>query len=170
MARVGLLAALAAAAGYADPIPNVEMISVVLFLAGAHLGVRGGVLVTIIARGLHSVVNPWGPAPPVVIVGNIAGSMVMGIAGALTGPVLARRFSVPPRAAALALVGAVLTLAHDLITNFATVVTMGALANPLPVFVAGVPFALVHIASNAAVFAVVGTPLVARLARAPRAA
>jgi len=168
VARVGLLSALAAAAGYADPIPNVEMISIVLFLAAAHLGIGGGIVVTIFARGLHSVVNPWGPAPPVVVAGNVAGSMAMGIAGALAGPLLAFRFSPPPRAAALALLGALLTAAHDLVTNLATAVTMGAAANPLPVLAAGVPFALVHIASNAIVFAVVGAPLLPRVARAMR--
>jgi len=170
VARVGLLAALAAAAGYADPIPNVETISIVLFLAAAHLGIGGGIVVTIVARGLHSVVNPWGPAPPIVVAGNVAGSMAMGIAGALAGPWLAHRLAAPPRVAALALLGALLTAAHDLVTNLATAATMGAASNPIPVLVAGVPFALVHIASNAIVFAVVGAPLLPRVARALLAA
>ena len=166
-ARVGLLAALAAAAGY-DPIPNVELISIVLFLAGAHVGLGAGLVVALIGRGLHSLVNPWGPAPPIIVVGNVAGSMLFAAAGALLGPAIANRLSVAAGAVALAGVGAAVTLAYDVVTNLATVVTMGAQAEPLPVLLMGVPLAVVHIISNAIVFPVVGSPLLARVVRRDR--
>lgn len=166
-ARVGLLAALTAAAGY-DPIPNVELISIVLFLAGAHVGLSAGLVVALIGRGIHSLVNPWGPAPPIILVGNVVGSMLFAAAGALLGPVIASRLSVATRVAALAAIGAAVTLAYDVITNLATVMTMGAQAEPLPVLLMGVPLAIVHIISNAIVFPVVGSPLLARVVRRDR--
>ena len=127
-----------------------------------------GLAVALIGRGLHSLVNPWGPAPPVILAGNVIGSMLFAAAGALLGPPIARRLSMPARAAALAGIGAAVTLAYDLVTNLATVVTMGAESAPLPVLMMGVPLAVVHIISNAIVFPVVGSPLLARVVRRDR--
>ena len=66
------------------------------------------------------------------------------------------------RAAALAAAGLVLTAGFDLITNLATGIVFGQMKATL---IGGIPFSLLHIATNVAMFAAVGTPLVAVFAR-----
>ncbi len=164
-ARIGLFAALAAASGYAfAAVPNVKPISLVIFLAGAHVGLAGGLAVAALGMGIYSIANPWGPAPPLVLAAKVAGAMLFAAAGAALGPSIARR---PPalRVALLAAAGLLLTLPYELITNLATAATIGMGARPLPTLAAGLPFAITHTASNAAIFGAAGAPLIARFAR-----
>ncbi len=167
-AQVGLLAALAAASGYAfAAVPNVKPISLVLFLAGARVGLAGGLVVAALGMGIYSIANPWGPAPPLVLLAKVAGAMLFAGAGAAIGPSIARR-APAPRVVLLAAAGLLLTLPYELITNLATAVTIGMGGRPLPTLVAGIPFAVTHTASNAAIFGVAGAPLLARFARCAR--
>lgn len=165
-ALLGLLTALAAASGYAfAAVPNVKPISLVLFLAGARVGFAGGFLVAALGMGIYTLANPWGPAPPLVLLAKVAGAMIFAAAGALVGVPLARR-GVATRALLLAGAGLLLTLPYELITNLATAVTIGMASRPLPTLLAGIPFAIAHTASNAAIFGAVGTPLLPRFAAA----
>jgi uncharacterized membrane protein len=62
----------------------------------------------------------------------------------------------------LAVTGALLTVFFDLITNVATGLLFGQIRATL---IGGVPFALLHVGSNVALFALLGTPLIAVFAR-----
>jgi hypothetical protein len=161
-ALVGLLAALVAASGYAfAAVPNVKPISLIVFLAGARVGLGGGLVVAGLGMGIYSIANPWGPAPPLVLLAKVAGAMLFAVAGAAIGAPLARR-ALAPRAALLGAAGFLLTVPYELITNFATAATIGMASRPLPTLVAGIPFAIAHTVSNAAIFAAAGAPLLPR--------
>ena len=58
-----------------------------------------------------------------------------------------------------------MTVVFDLLTNLASAVLFGPI---VPTLVAALPFAAIHVATNAALFAVVGVPLVAALERTRR--
>ena len=58
--------------------------------------------------------------------------------------------------------GAGLTALYDVMTNLATGIVLGPTR---AVLIGGIPFALWHIGTNAALFATVGTPIVAVFAR-----
>ena len=61
----------------------------------------------------------------------------------------------------LGLVGVVLTLVYDVLTNLAVAYAVGQF---IPVMIAAVPFALLHIGSNALIFVVLA-PVLSRLNR-----
>ena len=66
------------------------------------------------------------------------------------------------RALALVLIAVLITALYDLLTNVATGIVYGQLTTWL---IAGIPFSLWHIGYNVALFALLGTPLVAVFAR-----
>ena len=62
----------------------------------------------------------------------------------------------------MAAAGLILTACFDFITNLATGIVFGQVRATL---IGGIPFSLFHIATNVAVFAALGAPLVAVFAR-----
>ena len=154
-------AALMMAAGltgaYAEPIPNFEVLTLVLFSTGVLLGARDGALVGALTELVYSLLNPYGAAHPLVLLSQVS---AMALAGAAGG--VAARLGLPLRPAALrapvlALAAVGLTGFFDLLTNLATGVVYGQMR---VILLGGIPFSLVHIGTNALLFAVVGTPLV----------
>ncbi|MGH7742380.1 MAG: hypothetical protein ACRENS_10200, partial [Candidatus Eiseniibacteriota bacterium] len=102
------------------------------------------------------------PAHPLITLSQVAGELAPGPAGAgLAAAGIAER-PVMTRMLALAAAGALVTAYFDLITNVATGLLMGQIRATL---IGGLPFALLHIGSNVALFALLGTPLVAVFAR-----
>jgi hypothetical protein len=149
-------------AAYAESIPNLELITLTSFLAGMVLGMRDGALVGGSCILLYSLLNPYGPAHPLVTASQVLGEAIAGAAG---GMVARARLDQRPRWAAAALLGLaalLLTAFYDLITNVATGLVFGQLRFWL---VAGVPFALWHIGWNVALFVAIGTALVGVIPR-----
>lgn len=150
IALAGLLSSLAVALGFLFmAVPNVEMITLVVFVAGGLLGVRAGALVGIVSMLIYSVANPMGAAVPLVTVSQAVGQGVVGAAGA-AGPAvrrLSKRRAV--RSLVFAGLGVVLTLQYDLLTNLALGVSLGTVG---PVVFAGLVFSVVHFVSNAIIF------------------
>jgi hypothetical protein len=142
---------------YAETIPNFEVLTLVVFCSGVLLGSRDGALVGALSELIFSVLNPYGAVHPLVTLAQVAG---MTIAGATGGVAARTRIATwPPalRAPWLALVGVLITAVFDLVTNLASVVVYGQLKLTL---IGGLPFALIHMGTNAALFAALGTPLV----------
>src|SRR6476646_7192428 len=98
-------AALMVAAGltgvYAETIPNFEVLTLVVFCAGVLLGARDGALVGGVSMLLFSVLNPYGPAPPLVTAAQVLGSALAGVAGAWFAAAGLPRRPGPLRAAVL---------------------------------------------------------------------
>ena len=147
---------------YAESIPNLEVLTLVVFCAGVLLGARDGMLVGALSMGAFTGLNPYGPAHPLVMAAQVGGMAVAGAGGALF-----RAARLPERAAwmrgtVLVPAAIVLTAFYDLITNAASGVVYGQMRATL---IAGVPFSLWHIGYNVFLFVVLGTPLVAVFAR-----
>lgn len=159
-------AALMVAAGlasvYAESIPNFELMTLVVFLSGVLLGTRWGAMVGAVCMLAYSVLNPYGPAHPLITLSQVAGELAPGPAGAALAAAGLPGRSIGFRAVTLAITGALLTVYFDLVTNVATGLLFGQIRATL---IGGLPFALLHIGSNVALFAVLGTPLIAVFAR-----
>jgi len=144
-------AALAAAGGYLLMfIPNVEVFSLILFVAGYSVGPLRGVAAACSASILYFGFNPQGGFFPPLLAAQILGSSLNPLAGSLF-----RRSKVEGLRSFLLVssAGAVTTFAYDLLTNLAFPLTAGFDLNQIGVTLAlGVPFAAVHIGSNAAIF------------------
>ena len=143
---------------YAESIPNFEILTLVVFCAGVLLGVRDGLLVGAVAEAIYSVLNPYGAVHPVVTLTQVIGMILPGIAGGIAARVHLPEVAVPLRAAALAGIGALLTIFFDFVTNLGTGLVYGQIGATL---VGGIPFALWHLFWNVVLFVVLGTPLVA---------
>lgn len=158
----GLLAAVAAAAGFAlAGVPNVELVTFVVCVSGVLYGPGVGVVVGVVGEALFSLGNPLGPAPPMLLVGQVAGMAAAGVLGGGVG-----RLSFPRdrvlSAVAWGTVGVIATLIFHVATD-GTYALMARLT--WAYLLAGVPFYLVHLVSNAVLFAV-AMPLVVEAARA----
>jgi len=159
-------AALLIAAGltgvYAETIPNLEVLTLVVFCSGVLLGARDGALVGALTMLVFSILNPYGPAPPLVTAAQVAGNVVTGIAGAAFRRLGLAEGALPVRIVTLALSAVIVTAFYDLITNVATGLVFGQMRTLL---LAGIPFALWHIGYNVALFVALGPPLTAVSAR-----
>jgi len=148
-----LMVAAALTGVYAETIPNFEVLTLVVFCSGVLLGARGGVLTMLI----FSLLNPYGPAHPLVMAAQVAGEALTGAAGAAFATAGLPERPVPVRIASLAVAALLLTATFDLLTNLATGVMLGPVRLTL---LQGIPFALWHIGWNIVLFVALGTPLV----------
>jgi hypothetical protein len=156
LAYAALLVAAGLTGVYAESIPNFEILTLTVFGSGLLLGARDGALVGVVTMTIYSLLNPYGAVHPLVTVAQAAAMGVWGGGGGAAGR--ARVATWPPvaRAVALAVAGALLTVVFDLLTNVASGLVMGQVRAML---IAGLGFSLWHIASNTALFALLGTPL-----------
>jgi hypothetical protein len=144
-------------------IPNVEFLTFVVFSAGYLLGIIEGMLVGVISMSIYtSVITPYGLPPLPIAFAQILSMALVGFGGGLVSKFsfAALCQSLPsgliPPLLVMALSGLILTVIYDLLTNLATAFVMGQF---LPVMLAAIPFALVHILSNVVIFVVLTTLL-----------
>ena len=72
LVRAAMFAALAVGLGYSLMlVPNIELITVIIFLSGLTLGIRWGILVGAVSEFIFSAMNPLGSSlmfPPLIAV------------------------------------------------------------------------------------------------------
>lgn len=152
--------ALGLTGAYIHVVPNLELVTLAAFASGLLLGVRDGAGVAALTMLLFSLLNPYGPAPPLVTAAQVLGKAMAGATGGVMVGI--GRAPVPLRAVVLGIVGALLALVYDLITNVATGVVFGQMRATL---MGGASWAVWHIAINTALFAGLGPAIVPVLAR-----
>jgi hypothetical protein len=169
LALTGVLIALAIALKLPIlSVPNVEFFTFIVFSSGYLLGMIGGAVVGIISMSIYtSFVTPYGLPPLPIAFAQVLSMALIGLAGGLAFRLCRSAFR-PDfylRTAAVILTmgmaGLALTIIYDLLTNLATTVVVGQF---WPVLIAAVPFALVHIVSNVAIFVVL-SPLLLKMTR-----
>ncbi|MBN1480426.1 ECF transporter S component [candidate division KSB1 bacterium] len=151
-----LFVALAVAMGYLFLlIPNVEMISATVFIAGAVVGARWGLLVGFVSELIFSLFNPMGAAAPPLLVAQLFCFMIIGFFGGLIGlpkQVKLWRFSL-----VCGLAGFFLTLLYDVLTtlSFALFIAGDDLRKLLTIFTAGAVFNATHSLINTIIFTII---------------
>jgi hypothetical protein len=165
VALMGLMTAASVSAGYLlAGVPNVEVISLLLVVSGFMLGLRDGAATGAAAGFLYTTLNPYGPAHPAVAVAQVVGFTALGASGSLLRSRAAWSGGRVTAAVFLVVVGATLTALYDLATNAAFGLVIGQVRATV---LAGLPFLGIHVVSNAAIFLVVGVPLLVLLRRRP---
>ena len=142
---------------YSEPIPNFEVLTLVVFSSGVLLGETDGMLVGAISELIYTLLNPYGAAHPLVMFSQILGMTVAGGAGGMAARFGLSSRPVVVRAALLGLAAVVLTSFFDLVTNLASGIVTGQMRL---ILLGGIPFFLFHVGTNVVLFAVIGTPLV----------
>lgn len=162
LAYMALLVAVCLTGLYAPRPPDFEVQTLGVFGAGVLLGARDGALVGALTMLVYSLLNPYGPAHPLVTVAQVLGEMAPGIAGGLFAALGLHARPARVRAATLGVLAIVLTVWFDLVTNLATGLVLGQMR---VVLLQGIPFALWHTGSNLLLFVLLGTPLAAVFGR-----
>ncbi|MFH0881834.1 MAG: ECF transporter S component [bacterium] len=154
--RIALMTAAAVASGYLlIAIPNVELVTATVAMAGLMMGPLPGAIVGTLAMAIFGSLNIFGiPYPPVWLT-QMLGEATTGVLFGLV------RFSYdranPLRRAWIGgSLAAAATLFYDLITNLAFPAgLMVPLSSWWPYLIAGIPFAITHLVSNVLIFALV---------------
>ncbi len=159
--RAAFLTAVCVVLGYLFmPIPNLEMITAGIFLAGVWMGPIYGFFIGLVAETIFSLFNPMGFPPPPLLISQVASMSLVGWVGGLLHGVLGhaaffrlRNWTVHLM---LALIGIALTLIFDLLTNLSFPLAAGFTLKQIRLaLLMGIPFAVIHITVNAFTFALI---------------
>jgi energy-coupling factor transport system substrate-specific component len=164
-----LLTAVAVALGIAlSAVPNVELMTLIVFVSGFLIGAAYGMVVGAAAIALHSLFNPLGAALPPLFVAQIVGFAAVGACGGLLG---VRVMRIEQRWISLAACGAlgfVLTIVYDVLTNvgaFFTITGEHAPESLVKFIVAGLVFTIMHVVWNTGLFLMTLRPILIVLDR-----
>lgn len=169
---LGLFTGTAVGAGYLlAAVPNIELMTLIVALCGGVLGSRAGCVCGALSAVIYSLGSPFGLPVPVMLAAQAVGLGAAGVlGGALGNRVLAEHYKRRRRAVWLwsVAIGLGSTLIYDCLTNLAII---AAFETPAAVVLAGaIPFALIHLGSNAVVFGALVPLLLPRLAGLSKAA
>ena len=166
MVKAAIFSAVAIGMGFSLMlIPNIELITVVVFLSGLYLGIWWGGLVGMTSMAIYSGMNPMGSGlsfPPLFAM-QIIGMSLTGIIGGLVRPFFfVKQFNVF-LISSLAILGFTVTLIYDMLTLIAYPIAAGlGFSGMLAALIKGLGFTLLHEISNAIVF-VVSIPRIIKL-------
>ncbi|MDP6340278.1 MAG: hypothetical protein QF842_08175 [Candidatus Marinimicrobia bacterium] len=165
LVRASIFCALAVGMGFSLMlVPNVELITVIVFLSGLTLSTGWGALVGITAIFIYSGLNPMGSGlsfPPLFIM-QILGMAITGAVGGFVRPVLFKKEFNVAALIILALLGFTLTLIYDVFTLISYPISAGlGMTGVMAALVKGLGFTILHEISNAVVF-VVAVPAVVK--------
>jgi hypothetical protein len=151
-----MFVALAVAMGYIFlAVPNVEMISATVFIAGAVSGPLYGALIGGAAELLFSLFNPMGTAAPPLLVAQVLSFVVIGLIGGCVG--LPRRAALWRKTIVYGICGFALTLLYDVLTtlSFSLFIAGDDLAKIVAIFTTGALFYITHMLVNTIIFSTI---------------
>jgi uncharacterized membrane protein len=154
---ISLMAAAAIATNYLlIGVFNVKLMDIIVFATGYLLGSASGATVGFLVWMVYGTLNPYGFNLPILLATALS-ETIYGISGGLFSIKMGLIENMKPDLR-LAVIGFLLTLIYDLMTNVVSVVTVGV---PLTMgLIAGIPFGLMHEVSNSIFFAFGLPPLV----------
>ena len=161
----GIFIALILGVGYALAfVPNVELVTTMIFLAGVLMGLKHGLLVGILGEFLFSALNPIGSGllfPPMLIA-QIAAMTVVCLTGALLRNYILNWKTSLPNIILIGAIGLLLTLFYDILVSAAYPLSAGfKLRETVATIIAGLAFSVIHLISNTIIFIVL-VPLTAQ--------
>jgi hypothetical protein len=147
------------------PVPNVELIILMVFIGGYLFGPGTGILVGAASGSLFSALNPWGSGlafPPLLFAQTLCFA-ITGLSGGIAVPLILRRAHAGTKMLLFGMSGLILTVLYHLIVSFFTTGYAGFTMSQIGVFlVGGMVFGLWHIGMNTIFFAFL-TPVLIRV-------
>ena len=150
-------------------IPNIELISLTLFVSGALGGISGGIVTALTTTICFNYLNPLGASVlPVFLVQCLAWSLV-----ATGGAVFYKIYGLKFEKFHIAIAGGIVTTQYQLLVNIAFFMvftdqwTLKAIG---VVLLGALPFSAIHIIWNIMIFYVLGKPLFEIVTRQSRTA
>ena len=156
IAFIGVFIAMVVGLGYSLVlVPNVELVTAMIFLSGVLMGVKRGMIVGIVGEFIFSSINPVGSGllfPPMLVAQVVA----MGVVGATGGVLQNYIIKCEPKlrhTITIGIVGFILTFIYDAFVSLAFPIAAGFKSREiLGVVAAGIAFNAVHLVANTAVF------------------
>lgn len=153
-----IFVALSVVIGYAFmAVPNVELLTATVFIAGFVLGPLYGALTGATAEFIYSFFNPLGVPMLPLLLAQVSSLMFIGFSAGLVAKTHCLFLPPPLRILCFALIGLGLTLIFDVLTTLSYVVFLTGL-DPVKMwanFISGMGFYLIHIVVNTAIFAAI---------------
>jgi hypothetical protein len=152
LTRLSMFTALGVTMGYAlMSVPNVELVTATVFIAGVVSGAGGGAFVGAAAEGIFSLFHPLGAPSPPLWIAQVLSMAVTGAAGGLffeSGSPLT-----PSKRVRIGIAGFLCTLNFAALTTLAYSWTVSfSLKQILASLVFGLGFYVVHLISNTVIF------------------
>ncbi|HUX99254.1 MAG TPA: ECF transporter S component [Candidatus Deferrimicrobium sp.] len=162
IAMISIFAALAIGSSYAlAPLINIELMSVLLFIAGFLYGKYVGTLVGLISSLIYYGWNPFGIPPLPLYMVCVALMSFIGLIGGLLKFSPKQEGKIEFTATTIgkfALIGFFYTVLFDILTNivYAYFYYNG---NIMLAFITGLPFMIIHLISNTVIFSLLVIPI-----------
>ena len=152
----GVFIALIIGIGYALVfVPNIELITALIFIAGSLMGVKQGVLVGSLGEFLFSALNPMGSGllfPP-MLVAQVISMGLIGMIGGLVSNFILKWKPKPQNILIIGGLGFTLTLFYDFLVSLAYPISAGfTLKATIAAVITGLGFSVVHISANTLIF------------------
>ena len=156
LVRASIFCAMAIAMGYSlMMVPNIELITVIIFLSGVTLNLWWGALVGLVAMGVYSGLNPLGSGlslSPLFFAQIIAMSLC-GVIGGLFRPFFFVKKYNFPKLLLLGFIGFLVTFIYDVLTLISYPLFSGlGFTGIVASLVKGLGFTLLHEISNIFIF------------------
>lgn len=157
LVRASIFAALAIGAGFSLlMIPNIELVTVIIFTAGLYLGPAWGIIVGGTAEMIFSGMNPMGSGlsfPPLFFA-QIVGMAGVGFAGGILRRIfLLKEYSLN-KIIAVGITGLLLTFIFDSLTTLSYPLSAGFdFSRTMGLYISGIGFTLLHQITNGFIFA-----------------
>jgi hypothetical protein len=163
LVRAAIFAALAIGVGFSLLlIPNIELITVTIFISGLTLGSSWGMLIGGTAEIIFSSLNPFGSGlsfPPLFF-SQVLSMIIIGAIGGWLRPIFYRPEFSFKTLFGLGVTGLFVTFIYDSFTTLSYPISAGfELTQTLGIYISGLSFSLLHQISNAIVFTI-GIPRV----------
>lgn len=161
--------AIGVAIGYALVFfPNIELVTLVIFLGGYHLGWRSGVFIGVTTEFIYSNFNLFGPAPLHILAAQVCGMLLVGFTGGLIQKYIKDLQSDQVAKIILAGMGILLTMTFDFLTTVADIFVIEASRSFLVArLVVGSPFFIAHGISNLLIFYFLAPVMIQNLQKLP---
>lgn len=153
-----IFTALALGLGYVFVfIPNFELVSPTVFLAGALFGIRTGTLVGILTYFTFGLFNPLGMSPPPLLLTQVIAGAVLGVSGGFCHK---KGWN---KAHIILPLGILITLLSDILTTSAGFVFFPTKRSFLAYFIFGLPFVIWHVFTQGIIYGFVLPPTIQKI-------
>lgn len=146
-------------------VPNIEFISVTIFLSGLYLGSKYGALVGGISIMIYSILNPMGSglAYLPLLIGQIISMIIIGILGSYLSFIL-KKGKLKSRILFSGIAGFISTFIYDFITTISFPISVGYSLNEIIIYgISGLIFTAMHLVSNTIIFMIVVPKFIERI-------
>lgn len=157
LAKAAVFTSLAVGAGYALLlVPNVELITAIVFTSGVYLGPRWGMVVGATGEFIFSAANPMGSGlvfPPLII-SQMLGMAIAGLSGGILRNFFINSVWTVGRKILLGCIGGLITFIFDSLTTISYPIAAGyEPKQTVAIYLTGIGFMVLHQLSNTVIFA-----------------